>query len=281
MSKSNGFLQLRRGVWEHLRDGRMSHMDALAFIYIVSQADTRTGVWNGSASSLAGEIVVSPRNARRLLERLTEAGYLKRFSVPGKHVCYPVLVHKYPISDGQHKGEHLDAASSTSATLLRYIKAESGEQEGEHKGEHKASQKILDTRDRRQKPAAKPTRPTDPRFGPFLELATATFKAKHGNPPTWDCFGKDGAALSAFLRRAPHVTTEAWQIHLSNYLDSTEQFTTKQGGSLTYFVNKFDAFASGPILEPVRGSNGKSGKPSIGDNVRTTLSSHRELERLN
>jgi hypothetical protein len=75
MSKANGFLQLRRGVWEHLRDGRMSHMDVLGFIYIVSQADTRTGVWNGSASSLAGEIVISPRNARRLLERLSVAGY--------------------------------------------------------------------------------------------------------------------------------------------------------------------------------------------------------------
>ena len=107
----------------------------------------------------------------------------------------------------------------------------------------------------KRKSAASP--PTDPRYGPFLEFARASFKAAHGHPDTWDAFGKDGSALAAFLRRAPHVTPEIWQTHVLNFFDSTEAFTLKQGGSLAYFVSRFDTFSSGPILEKqsVGGSN--------------------------
>ena len=114
----------------------------------------------------------------------------------------------------------------------------------------------------RRKSAAAP--PPDARYGPFLEFARKAFETKHKHPPTWDCFGKDGSALAAFLRRAPHVTLEVWQAHILNFFDSTEVFTAKQGGSLSYFVSKFDAFASGPILEG--GTHGKS-KKLTGDDL--------------
>ena len=271
--KGNGFLQLRRGVWEHLRNGRMSHMDALAFIYIVSQADTRTGVWNGSASSLAGEIVISPRNARRLLERLTAAGYLKRFPVPGKHVCYPILVHKYPISDGQHKGQHLDALSSNSATDLRYAATKSGEQECEHKGEQKASQKILETRDKRQKPAAKPAPPADPRFQSFLDFAFKAFQQKHGQKPTWT--GKDFKALSVMLASNRSIDAAELERRFRSYLASTEAFTAKHGDSLAYFCAHTDSFLAGPIFERSH-PNGSHGVKA--SNVETTLDGFRQLQ---
>jgi len=102
----------------------------------------------------------------------------------------------------------------------------------------------------KRKSAATPHAPkADARYGPFLEFAKGAFEAKHNHPPTWDCFGRDGSALAAFLRRAPHVTLEAWQAHILNFFDSTEAFAMKQGGSLSYFISKFDAAASGPILE--------------------------------
>jgi len=107
-----------------------------------------------------------------------------------------------------------------------------------------------------RKSAAKP--PADSRYGPFLEFAKSTYTLKHDEPPTWDCFGKDGAALAAFLRRAPHVTPEEWQTRLAHYFESTEAFTLKQGGSLSYFVSRFDTFATGPIFEkPIGGTHGK------------------------
>jgi hypothetical protein len=146
MSKENGFLQLRRGVFEHVRDGRMSLADYAIHSYITSQADTRSGVWMGSAGALAGELSLSPRMARRFLERLSQGDYIKRFPAPGRHVCYPILVHKFAVTDGEHKGEQLNAIASISPVDLRYFSGEHmGEQRGEHMGEHVSSQKILET----------------------------------------------------------------------------------------------------------------------------------------
>ncbi len=105
MSKENGFAPIRRGLWEHVRDGRMSHLEALAFVYICSQADTRTGIWKGCAKSLAGELGMKERTARDVLEKMEHGDYIRRFAIPGLHSCYPMLVHKFPITQGEHNGE--------------------------------------------------------------------------------------------------------------------------------------------------------------------------------
>ena len=250
MSKENGFAPIRRGLWEHVRDGRMSHLEALAFVYICSQADTRTGTWKGCARSLAGELGMKERTARDVLEKMEHGDYIRRFAVPGLHSCYPILIHKFPITQGEHNGEQLNAIDSKSPVDLAYY---SCEQDGEQSVEHGAAQRRIENREKRKKQEGKPA--ADARFGPFLEFAKASFETKHSRPPTWDCFGKDGSVLAAFLRRAPHVTLEVWQAHITDFFNSTEAFTVKQGGSLAYFISKFDAFASGPILEG--GSNGK------------------------
>jgi hypothetical protein len=143
VSKENGFLPLRRGIWEHLRDGRMSPMETLAFIYICSQADTRTGIWKGSAGALAGEIGFKPRTARDVIERMEHGDYIHRFPIPGSHVCYPILIHKFPISQGEHNGEQLNAIESTSSGDLAYFPRE---HDGEVHGEHGAAQRIQETR---------------------------------------------------------------------------------------------------------------------------------------
>ena len=169
MSKENGFLQLRRGVFEHVRDGRMSLFDYAIHSYITSQADTRTGIWMGSAGALAGELSLSPRQARRFLERLSQGDYIKRFPVPGKHVCYPILVHKFAVTDGEHRGQQLNAIASTSPVDLRYFFCE---QRGGQKGEHVSSQKILETKDRRKKQEIESTAPAPQALTshPFFEI---------------------------------------------------------------------------------------------------------------
>lgn len=150
MTRDAGFFQLRRGIWEHVRDGRLSLQDVAVHQYIASQADTRTGVWNGSAGALSGELCISARMARRFIERLTRGGYIRRFPVPGRHICYPILIHKFLIVDGEHKGEQLNAIGSKSPDELEYFAGEHmGELEGEHKGEPLTSQKRLKTLDLR------------------------------------------------------------------------------------------------------------------------------------
>src|SRR5712671_484419 len=147
MSKENGFLQLRRGIWEHIRDGRMSITEGLAFVYICSQADTRNGIWKGSAKSLSGELGIPERTARDVLEKMERGDYIRRFAVPGRHACYPILVHKFMLTNGEHNGEQLNALGSTSPTDLAYF---SREQDGERSVKHGAAQKRSKTRNERR-----------------------------------------------------------------------------------------------------------------------------------
>lgn len=251
MAKQNGFLQLRRGIFEHVREGRMSHMDALIFIYIMAQADTRTGVWKGSAGALAGELGVSPRTARGVMERLSQRGYIRRFPVPGKHSCYPILIHKFLITDGEHRGEHLNARDSIDYAALRYLTSEERvEDYGEHSVGHSAAQKRIETIEARNKntpPAKLCSPPLDSRFEAFFGFAYRAYETKNGQGPTWG--GKDRENLRHFLKEQSRITLPEWNRRFTNYLASNEAFIQKQGHALGYFTSHFDAFRDGPILE--------------------------------
>jgi hypothetical protein len=189
VTKENGFLALRRGLWEHIRDGRMSVTEALGFIYICSQADTRTGIWKGCAKSLSWELGIPERTARDILEKMQHGDYIRRFAIPGRHACYPILVHKFLITQGEHYGEHLNALDSLSPTDLRYFSREqSVEQDGEHGVNHGAAQRRIEKREERKEKKPK-TRfalpdwvPLEP-WNDFLEMreslkAIPTEKAK-------------------------------------------------------------------------------------------------------
>ena len=259
MSKDSGYLAYRRGIWEHVRDGRLSLQDVAVHAYISSQADTRTGIWHGSAGALAGELCISKRLARRFLERLSKGDYIKRFPIPGRHICYPILIHKFLLTDGEHKGEHLNALASTSPIDLRYFP---GQQEGQQKGQHVSPQKRIENREERKNHAAKPAPPADPRFQPFLEFAYGAFEAKHGQKPTWT--GKDFKALSALLSGNKGLGADELQRRFRNFLSSTEPFTQKQGDALGYFCAHVDSFLAGPILAlPQKGAS--NGKPTATD----------------
>src|ERR1019366_5144364 len=120
MARDAGFLQLRRGIWQHVRDGSLTHTGALIYIYMLSQADTRTGIWKGSAQALAGELGI-PKSTIKYALRGLDGKYIKRFAVPGRHVCYPILLHKFFVTQGQYVGLRLDALNSTSETTLAFL----------------------------------------------------------------------------------------------------------------------------------------------------------------
>lgn len=176
MSKENGFIQRRRGIWEHVRDGRLSLQDVAVHEYMSSQADTRSGVWRGSAGALSGELCISTRMGRRFIERLERGGYIRRFPTPGKHVCYPILIHKFQPTNGEHKGEQLDAINSISPTDLRYVPIEHGEQQGEQRGEDVTSQKRIEKRNRRVKQEARAASLTF-KESPFWDLISVRRKS--------------------------------------------------------------------------------------------------------
>lgn len=163
MPNSAGYLQLRRGLFEHVRNGRLSHAEALVFIYITAQADSRTGIWIGSAGALAGELGIPVRTAARLLESLTKKRYLRRFTKPGAHYCYPILVHKYLVTDGEHVGELLNALATMNWRAPVYDRnSRSREHPGEQPGEQLAGQREIRSENREKKASSVPARTPSP-----------------------------------------------------------------------------------------------------------------------
>jgi hypothetical protein len=252
------YVPIRPGISEHLLRGDLSAFEFGVYAIIHLQADFRTGIWRGSAPRILNS---APRGAelraiQRALEQLTELGLLKHFHKQGQRGNFAFLINKFTVRSGALTGMRLNAAKSVSWQSPVYESCADDDAEGVAEGvaQDAPIQEVRRKKEEERKPrTAKTAPPADARFGPFLEFAKSSFEAKHGNQPTWDCFGKDGAALAAFLRRAPHVTLEVWTAHLTAYFDSTEAFTAKQGGSLSYFISRFDTFSSGPILG---GSNG-------------------------
>jgi hypothetical protein len=252
---------IRPGIEEHLVRGAMSLSEFGIYALIHIQADYRTGIWRGSAPRI---LATAPRGAslrqvQRALEHFESVGYLKSFRVQGARGNTPYLIDKFTVRSGALKGYRVNAAKSESwqRPFYELVAEVVTEDDAVPVAQHDALSRSKKERSKKENPAPKPTAPADTRFGPFLEFAKASFETKHGHPPTWDCFGKDGKELVAFLRRAPHVALADWQTHISNFFDSTEPFTVKQGGSLSYFVRRFDTFANGAILAQKGGGNGK------------------------
>jgi hypothetical protein len=281
VSKSNGFLQLRRGLWEHVRDGRMSITEALTFIYICSEADTRTGIWKGSAKSLSGELGIPERTARDVLEKMEHGDYIRRFAVPGRHACYPILVHKFLITDGEHDGEHLNAIESTNPVDLRYFPpGQNVEEDGEHGVERGAAQKRIENRERRteKEPRCQKAAPGDPRFQPFFAFAFESFAVKHKRNPLWQ--GKDFSSLKRLLKgqSAELLPLERLTALWRSFLDSTDAFIVKQGDSLAYFCSNIDKFSDGPMLAaPGKGTNGKPTATDLAMRNAAGLGLHRRV----
>lgn len=246
----------------------MSHLEALAFIYIASEANTRTGIWKGCAKSLSGELAIPERTARDLLEKMQHGDYIRRFATPGRHFCYPILVHKFPITQGEHNGEQLNAIESPSPADLRYFSREhSVEQDGEQGVEHGAAQRRSEnregTREKKKSPAASP--PADLRYQDFVDFAYQSFETKHNRKPLWD--GKDWKGLQNLFKShcAEALSLERLKALWGNYSASSEPFTVKQGDSLAYFCANVDKFSDGPILAA---SRGKANANSHVENLR-------------
>jgi hypothetical protein len=272
------YIPIRPGILEHLLRGDVSAFEFGVYVIVHLQADYGTGIWRGSAPRVLNS---APRGAelrkvQRALEHLTELGLLKHFHQHGQRGNFPFLINKFTVRSGALTGMRLNADKSKSWQSPVYESCADDDAEGVAQGvaQDAPIQEVRSKREEgRKNRAAKNTPTADARFGPFLGFAKGSFEAKHRHPPTWDCFGKDGFALAAFLRRAAHVTLDGWRVHVLNFFDSTEAFTLKQGGSLAYFVSRFDTFASGPILEKTS-TGGTHAKPDINQAARTTLESH-------
>jgi hypothetical protein len=119
---SKGYIQIRRGLEEHLLAGRIGAFEAGVYLIIHFQVDFTTGVWTGSAPRL---LASAPRGAtlrdmQRALARLEEVSFIRVFHRQGSRGNYRVLIHKYEPQSGALRGQRLNALKSTSWSSPMY-----------------------------------------------------------------------------------------------------------------------------------------------------------------
>jgi hypothetical protein len=106
-----GFVKIRRGLCDHLRDGKMNLLELGVYLHLQFCADFRTGIHKNSAGHIyyATGQRSSVRQIQRALEALEKAGYIKRFIVDGRRGDYYILIHKFFITYGAWKDHYLNA----------------------------------------------------------------------------------------------------------------------------------------------------------------------------
>lgn len=110
----NGYIRYRRGILDHLHQGRLSFSEFAVYTILVMLADSRTGAVVTKASSLERllsecEGAIKKQRIQDILASLHLKGYIRRFHIQGSHSGYPVLIHKYQITIGEKKDWFVDA----------------------------------------------------------------------------------------------------------------------------------------------------------------------------
>ena len=119
-SNGSGFVQLRRAIHDGEHRSKLPPTRFAAYIHLILDAETDTGVVHTSAGSLVSSYGFTERAARDAMERLEGDGYIRRFHVRGRRGEYPVLVNNYKVTTGAMKGAKLNAAKSVSLDELAY-----------------------------------------------------------------------------------------------------------------------------------------------------------------
>lgn len=206
--RDSGFAKVRRGIVEHLQDGRIGPMEFSVYLLLILQADPETGVWHGSAGLLAAWCSMSPRTCRDSLEKLEQKGYIKRFHAKGKHASYPILIHRYECTDGAGKGTYLNAVDSSSYMDLKYERCRDGA--GERAG--KRAGKYLEKKRSREKnkdlPQDKPA--VDSRFTIFKDILERYWRFANTTLPEMPWSGREAKALSDLLSASPTLDAGAF-----------------------------------------------------------------------
>lgn len=244
-----GFVKIRAGLEDHLLAGRIGAFEVGVYLILHLQADFRTGIWTGSAPRIMGTAPrgASLRDIQRALKRLERIGFIRRFHRNGKRGNYRVLLHKYEPQFGALRGMRLNAEKSESWEAPIYEPcAVSDAVVDAVSVAVDAPYLEVDIESKKKKTSPAPAKEPSPAVE-AKRFAFESFKARYSQPPSWGA--GDYAQVAALFKRASGLTASEFQRRWQNYLDSTEAFTRKQGGSLKYFCTHFDQFISGPIRD--------------------------------
>jgi len=241
--RESGFAKVRRGITEHLRDGKIGPNEFTVYMLILLNADPSTGVWHGSAGLLAAWYSMSPRTCRDNLEKLEQKEYIKRFPVRGKHASYPILIHRFECSTGAVSGKRLNAIKSLSCDELVYDLCDDGAGESAGAGAGKYLEKKRSRE--KNKDLARDKREPDARHMIFRDALERYWR--HTNASTtlpelpWD--GREAKALDDLLSASPTLDAGAF-LKMLNHRRLSE---VNQVERCYVWLRKITDYAGGPL----------------------------------
>jgi hypothetical protein len=100
----SGFIQLRRGLFEHVRDGRLSFFETSLYVAIIVDANPATGICYGSAGLFATIFGLAPRTVREALEKLEKKGYSEAVCGGRKAWKLPHFDQPFSLLGRRHEG---------------------------------------------------------------------------------------------------------------------------------------------------------------------------------
>jgi hypothetical protein len=109
------FVKSRRGILQHIEEGKLGTTDFAIFELLLLLADKANGsCWVSSKVIAAkfGRGDCSERQAKAALHRLKEEGYIHSFREQGSKGSYPILIDKYEITFGDLRGRRVIAEQS-------------------------------------------------------------------------------------------------------------------------------------------------------------------------
>lgn len=111
---SDSFVKSRRGILEHLHQNRLSLSEFGVFQLLLLLADKANGVvWTDSPLIAAQFNSCNQRTIKDALASLTRKGYIKSFRQRGSRGSCPILINKYEVTVGEHKGCLVNAAATS------------------------------------------------------------------------------------------------------------------------------------------------------------------------
>lgn len=91
-----GFVMIRRGIYAHLRDGRMTGAEWMVYSTLHLEVDHQSGICLKVSSPMLSHLLqINTRQINRILTNLEKKGYIKRLNHRGQIRHYPVVINKY------------------------------------------------------------------------------------------------------------------------------------------------------------------------------------------
>ncbi|MGA7830659.1 MAG: hypothetical protein WCA21_06855 [Terracidiphilus sp.] len=111
--RESGFLRLRNGIWQHIKEGLLTSNDVSVYLTIHKFADWKTGICHSNADSLSeawGDFSTAKNKHdqfKNAMQRLRIQGYIDYPVGNGTHKNYNILINKADVTLGQLRGWRL------------------------------------------------------------------------------------------------------------------------------------------------------------------------------